>query len=81
LTAVSKAAPTVAGLAASQAYAITKAFSAAGVNYITLYNPSGFDRGATATGALDETGKVSDNGFITITADEFFNNFATGYVN
>jgi RTX calcium-binding nonapeptide repeat (4 copies) len=81
LTAVSKASPTVPGLAASQAYAITKAFAAAGVNYITLYNPSGFDKGASPTGALDETGKPTDNGYITITADEFFNNFATGYVN
>ena len=81
LTAVAKAAPTVSGLGANQAYAITKAFAAGGVNYVTLYNPSGFDKGNTASGALDETGKVSDNGFITITADEFFNNFANGYVN
>ena len=51
------------------------------MQYITLYNPSGRDRGATAGLPLDEKGIPKDDGFITIAASEFFDNFVTGYKN
>ncbi|HKB01613.1 MAG TPA: hypothetical protein VKD90_05305 [Gemmataceae bacterium] len=81
LTAEAKAVPTVAGIAPNQAYAITKAFIVNGNSFITLYNPSGFDKGTSKTGAIDQTGIPKDDGFITISASDFFNSFATGYVN
>jgi Ca2+-binding RTX toxin-like protein len=82
LTAQTQAAPTLAGLAPDQGYAVTKVFTTlSGSQFVTLYNPSGFDRGLTPSGALDEIGTPKDDGFITISAGEFFNNFATGYVN
>jgi hypothetical protein len=81
LSALASPTAALAGIADGQAYAITKVFTKSGVDYITLYNPSGFDRGLTATGALDQSGRAVDDGFITISATEFFNNFETGYVN
>lgn len=65
----------------SQSYAITKVPTVLGTNYITLYNPSGFDKGTTALGTLDNTGRPADDGFITISATDFFANFQTGYRN
>ena len=81
VTVQTAASPTVGGLAGNQSYAVT-AVSRDGL-FITLYNPSGFDKGLTAGGALDETGRAADDGFITISVTEFYNatNFATGYVN
>jgi hypothetical protein len=81
VTVQTAASPTVGGLAGNQTYAVT-AVSKDGL-FITLYNPSGFDKGLTPSGALDESGKVADDGFITISATEFFNatNFAKAYVN
>jgi hypothetical protein len=81
VTVQTAASPTVAGLAANQSYTVT-AVSKDGL-FITLYNPSGFDKGLTPSGPLDETGKATDDGFITISATEFYNsvNFAKGFVN
>lgn len=81
LTAESQAAPTLPGIAPNQAYAVTKVSVVNGTQFVTLYNPSGFDKGLTPSGTLDETGRPKDDGFITISASEFFGNFATGYVN
>ena len=81
LSAKTKAVPTLTGLAGNQAYAITKAFTLNGVNFITLYNPSGRDRGVNPTGALDQAGVAKDDGFITISETDFFNNFVVGYEN
>jgi hypothetical protein len=70
----------VAGVVANQFYAITKAFSAGGVDYVTLYNPSGFDRGTDPAGLpLDAKGTVANDGFITLLASDFFASFATAY--
>jgi Ca2+-binding RTX toxin-like protein len=75
------AAPALAGLAGNQSYAVT-AVSPDGL-FVTLYNPSGFDRGLTPSGPLDARGKVSDDGFITLSAADFFNaaNFDAAWVN
>jgi hypothetical protein len=81
LTAEAKAMPSAAGIAPNQAYAITRAFIVNGNGFITLYNPSGFDRGTSPTGALDATGTPKDDGFVTISVTDFFNSCATGYVN
>ena len=72
---------TVSGLSANQGYAITKAFLSNGITYYTLYNPSGRDRGPAAGLALDQVGIAKDDGFITITASDFYNNFVVGYKN
>jgi hypothetical protein len=81
VTAKTSITPTLPGLAANQGYAITKAFVSGGVSYFTLYNPSGRDRGVSPGSPLDEIGIPKDDGFITITATEFYANFATGWVN
>lgn len=81
LTARSKSIPTLSGIAGDQGYAITRAFTSGGVNYITLYNPSGRDRDIDPGLPLDQVGIPRDDGFVTITESAFFDNFATGYVN
>jgi hypothetical protein len=83
LTAEASASPTPAsGVVADQAYAITKAFTTrTGAAFVTLYNPSGFDKGLTPSGAADATGAARDDGFITLSAADFFGNFAFGYKN
>jgi len=81
VTAKTSVAATLPGLAQNQGYAITKAFVSGGVSYFTLYNPSGRDRAVSPGAPLDEVGVPKDDGFITITADEFYANFATGWVN
>jgi Ca2+-binding RTX toxin-like protein len=80
---VTAAATPMTGLTGGQSYAITKAFHTLAGDFITLYNPAGFDRGLAATGALDASGAVRDDGFITLSASDFFNatNFATVYSN
>ncbi|HJZ90176.1 MAG TPA: hypothetical protein VKE40_04845, partial [Gemmataceae bacterium] len=83
---VTAAASPAAGLVGGQAYAIAKAFHTATGDFITLYNPAGFDKGLTATGGFVDanTAKVGkDDGFITLSANDFFNvaNFATVYSN
>jgi Ca2+-binding RTX toxin-like protein len=81
LTAEAEAAPTQTGIVANQAYAITRAFTVAGQNYITLYNASGRDT-ATAGQTLDQNViKGKDDGFITLREDVFYANFATAFVN
>lgn len=80
LTATVKAAPALAGLAAGQAYAITKVTTTRAGNFITLYNPSGFDKGTTNLGTLD-VGKPADDGYITLSEADFFANFEIGYLN
>ena len=80
LTAQTKAVP-IAGLQGDHSYSIVKAFNSGGIDYITLYNASGFDGGTTAGTTLDQKGKVADDGFITISATDFFANFVNGYVN
>jgi Ca2+-binding RTX toxin-like protein len=81
VTVQTAASPTLTGLAGNQSYTIT-AVSRDGL-FITLYNPSGFDKGLTASGTMDASGKVADDGFITISITDFFNaaNFTKGYVN
>ena len=81
MSAKTSATPALAGLAASQSYAITRAFSSGGVNYITLYNSSGRDRGVNPSTALDQVGIPKDDGFITISSTDFFANFVVGYKN
>lgn len=74
--------PTLPGLAGNQSYTVT-AVSKDGA-FITLYNPSGFDRGMDPSGQpLDASGRVTNDGFITISAADFFNstNFAQAWVN
>jgi Ca2+-binding RTX toxin-like protein len=81
ITVQSASAPTLSGLAANQSYTVT-AVSKDG-KFITLYNPSGFDRGTSTGTPLDETGKPIDDGYITINVSEFYdgNNFARAFVN
>jgi hypothetical protein len=82
LCAEASATATLDGIEDGQAYAITRVATIKGVNYITLYNPSGFDRGSDPLGAaLDQTGKAINDGFITISAADFFANFVNGHVN
>ena len=81
LTAQSKAMPTLVGIQASHSYSITKAFVSSGIEYLTLYNASGFDGGAVSGATIDQKGKISDDGFITIKATDFFANFGFGFVN
>jgi hypothetical protein len=73
----------LAGIAENQFYAVTRVFTVLGVNYITLYNASGFDHGvaATPTNTLDQFGKPVDDGFITLKESDFLANFATLYRN
>ncbi|HKB05006.1 MAG TPA: calcium-binding protein [Gemmataceae bacterium] len=80
---VKAAASPAPGLTGGQAYAIVKAFTNASGSFITLYNPGGFDKGQSALGAMDAFGRPKDDGFITLSATEFFNatNFATVYAN
>jgi Ca2+-binding RTX toxin-like protein len=81
ITVEAEAAPALSGIVANQAYAVTKAFTAGGQNYFTLYNPSGRDT-ANAGQTLDQNVAAGkDDGFITLREDEFYANFATAYVN
>jgi Ca2+-binding RTX toxin-like protein len=80
LSAKTKAVPTP-GLVGNQAYAITRAFTLNGANFITLYNPSGRDRGVNSGSPFDAVGIPKDDGFITISETDFFNNFVVGYKN
>jgi Ca2+-binding RTX toxin-like protein len=68
------------GLQADQAYAITNVKTGKKGNFITLYNPSGFDKGTSPLGTID-IGKPADDGFITLSESDFFANFVTGNVN
>ncbi len=68
------------GLQPNQAYAVTKVKTSSRGNFITLYNPSGFDKGTTPLGTLD-VGRAKDDGYITLSAADFFANFAVGNVN
>ncbi|HVK12239.1 MAG TPA: hypothetical protein VM597_26035, partial [Gemmataceae bacterium] len=83
VTVETAATPTLAGLQGGQAYAITGALVKNGVQFIQLYNTTGYDRGVPGTGTLDATGTVKNDGFITVSVTDFFNaaNFATGYLN
>jgi Ca2+-binding RTX toxin-like protein len=68
------------GLQADQAYAVVAVKTGKKGNFITLYNPSGFDKGTSPLGTID-VGKAADDGFITLSETDFFANFVTGYVN
>lgn len=79
-TAKAGAAPVVA----NQFYAITKVSIVLGVNYVTLYNPSGFDQGAapaTPTATLDQLGKPVEDGSITLRESEFTASFTDIFKN
>lgn len=79
LTVIAKAGAGL-GIQANQTYAVVKVKTSAAGSFITLYNPSGFDKGTTALGTID-VGKAADDGFITISENDFLANFVTGYVN
>src|SRR5262249_39719932 len=68
------------GIQANQAYAITSVKTGKTGNFITLYNPSGFDKGTTSLGTIP-SGKAVDDGLITISETDFFANFVTANVN
>jgi Ca2+-binding RTX toxin-like protein len=84
LTVESTASPSLPGLQGNQRFAITKVTSKKGVDYITLYNSSGWDEGTNnSTATLDALGAKKNDGYITIKAADFFNdaNFVVAYAN
>lgn len=83
LTVHTTANPELPGLQGNMSYAITKAFVSSGINYISLYNPTGFDKGiAGITEHVDAVGVKKNNGLITIKATDFFNsaNFVSAWM-